>query len=381
MTPIEKFKAHLKTTLIGRDLEVDLCTLALVAGEHAFLEGPPGTGKSQLINNFIKATQAKGFTLLMSPFTMPEEVFGPFMLSALQKDRYLRNLTDRICEAELVFLDEAFKSSGATLNSLLTIMQERMFDNDGKRIKCPLRSLFAASNEMPDPDANLGALYDRFALRTRVNPIPQSMHRQLWFGKMPPVKSVCTMSDFETAGQTAEAMPWSSDAQDVFEKIVYAIRDDLHITLGDRRTRKAVGICQASAAIAGGHEVRPHHLECLRFMFWESPDQIEAVASLVMRESNPDQMILEEFMKEIEAIRNDMPDKASDASPLLIKVKEMNARMAAMQQSRMRDTLLKESRPLETKLLAITTGQSLALVEKLMKAQQNAKAALPPLPV
>jgi MoxR-like ATPase len=331
-----------------------------------------------VINNIITASQAKGFTLLMGAFTTPEEIFGPFMLSALQRDEYIRNLADRLCEADTAFLDECFKSSGAALNSLLTIMQERMYDNGGARVKCPLRTLFAASNEMPDPDANLGALYDRFALRVVVKPMDRSQHKRLWFSSMPAAKPVCTIADFEAVGAKAKQTPWSPQAEEVYAKIVYGIQDDLHIVLGDRRTRKAVSICQANAALDGANEVLPRHLDCLRWMFWESTDQYDAVSNLVMRESDPDRMKLEEFMKEIEAVKSKMPQTTEAAGPVYLKVKEMVSQMREMQSSRMRDAMLPEAKLLEAKLQAVSTGKPLAVVERLMR---SAAADLPPVPV
>ncbi len=67
-------------------------------------------------------------------------------------------------EAEIVFLDEIFKSNSAILNSLLGILNERRFFTGSTTIQVPLGSLYGATNEIPNDEA-LAALFDRFLIR------------------------------------------------------------------------------------------------------------------------------------------------------------------------------------------------------------------------
>ena len=60
----------------------------------------------------------------------------------------------------MAFLDEIFKANSAILNSLLTILNERRFDNGKTRQVIPLLAVVAASNELPESE-ELDALYDR----------------------------------------------------------------------------------------------------------------------------------------------------------------------------------------------------------------------------
>ena len=66
--------------------------------------------------------------------------------------------------SSVAFLDEVFKANSAILNSLLTILNERKFDNGNQRVEVPLMAVVAASNELPDNE-ELDALYDRFLIR------------------------------------------------------------------------------------------------------------------------------------------------------------------------------------------------------------------------
>lgn len=64
-------------------------------------------------------------------------------------------------------MDEIFKANSAILNALLTLLNERLFDNGNERLPVPLLCLVGASNELPESE-ELDALYDRFLIRRKV---------------------------------------------------------------------------------------------------------------------------------------------------------------------------------------------------------------------
>lgn len=67
----------------------------------------------------------------------------------------------------MAFIDEIFKANSAILNALLTLLNERLFDNGNERLEAPLLCLVGASNELPESE-ELDALYDRFLIRRQV---------------------------------------------------------------------------------------------------------------------------------------------------------------------------------------------------------------------
>src|SRR5204863_2828154 len=87
-------------------------------------------------------------------------------IPAVSTGTYRRRNEGMIPEAEVVFLDEIFKSNSAILNALLTLLNERKFNNGGTVVDVPLLSVFGASNEVPQ-DESLVAIFDRFLLRVR----------------------------------------------------------------------------------------------------------------------------------------------------------------------------------------------------------------------
>src|SRR2546421_7258201 len=157
----------LKARFVGRDEVVDLIALAVVAGEHLFLYGPPGTAKSALIRQFATAVRGEYFEYMLTRFSEPNEIFGPIDIARLREGTVATVTTGMLPEAEFVFLDELFNANSAILNNLLTVLNERIYRRGAETHRLPLLSLFSASNHLPEDEA-LRALFDRFLLRCQV---------------------------------------------------------------------------------------------------------------------------------------------------------------------------------------------------------------------
>lgn len=160
----DAIRRELEQKFLAKEEIIRLMLISAIAGEHMVLIGPPGTAKSALIRAFARLIDARYFEYLLTRFSEPNELFGPVDIQSFRSGSYRRVLTNMLPEAEIVFLDEAFKANSAILNSLLTVLNERRFNNGANLVKVPLISLFAASNEVPASD-NLDAIFDRFLLR------------------------------------------------------------------------------------------------------------------------------------------------------------------------------------------------------------------------
>src|SRR5262249_1718547 len=168
----ERVTAPLKLAFVGRDEVVDLIALAVVAGEHLFLYGPPGTAKSLLVRRVAGAVNARYFEYLLTRFSEPNELFGPVDLVKLRGGVVATVTTGMLPEAEFAFLDELFNANSAILNNLLTVLNERVYRRGSETHRLPLLSAFAASNHLPEDDA-LQALFDRFLIRCKVEALPR----------------------------------------------------------------------------------------------------------------------------------------------------------------------------------------------------------------
>ena len=170
--------ARLTRGLVGREEQASCLLLAALCGEHVLLIGPPGTAKSELARRLRQQVGGRYFERLLTRFTVPEELFGPLSLAALDEGRYLREIDGYLPTASVAFLDEVFKANSAILNALLTLLNERAFDQGAQRIAVPLATLVAASNEVPD-DASLRAFVDRFLFRCTVAPVSDEAFESL----------------------------------------------------------------------------------------------------------------------------------------------------------------------------------------------------------
>lgn len=131
----------LQDGLLEREIEVRLLLLAALCGEHLLLLGPPGTAKSELSRRLSSLCGGKYFERLLTRFSVPEELFGPLSMKGLENDEYIRQIEGYLPTAEVAFIDEIFKANSAILNALLTLLNERLFDNGNARIKSPLLCL------------------------------------------------------------------------------------------------------------------------------------------------------------------------------------------------------------------------------------------------
>ena len=164
---INTVRTRLAEFFVGKEEVIDLMTLCTAAQEPLLIIGKPGTAKSDLVVKFCEALSLSGneyFEYMLTKFTEPSEIIGPVDISQLKEGRYLRKITGKLPDCRIAFLDEIFKSNSAILNTLLTIINERKYYQDGQPVPVNLLMLFAAANEVPEYE-ELAALRDRFVLK------------------------------------------------------------------------------------------------------------------------------------------------------------------------------------------------------------------------
>ena len=279
----QDFRAQLNSRFLEREVIIDGLLASLITKQNAFLFGAPGTGKSELvreISNGFKGTQYFGY--LLSPTTDPSELFGPVAVSKLLKDEYTRDTEGYLPSANIAFLDELFRGSSAVLNSLLTILNERTFNNGKEVVQTPINSIVAATNSFPTEES-LQAFLDRFLFRPTVNLLQKPVSKRkldMWSLKIEPrpeVVSKLTQKNLvELQKQAAEIKPTSKFAGlfgDVMERLEVS-----GIYISDRRRVQIVQFLRGYAVVKGETELHQHILlETLPHILYQSEDDKELI--------------------------------------------------------------------------------------------------------
>lgn len=272
----------MKQAFVGKDEIIDLMGLCLVGGENLFILGPPGTAKSALVHNLAARLEGETFDYLLTRFTEPNELFGPFDIRKLREGELLTNTEGMLPEASLVFLDELLNANSAILNSLLTALNERVFRR-GKEAR-PLKALMfvSASNRLPEDDA-LRALFDRFLLRVHCDNVaaeqlPEVLDAGWKLGDNKPSPSSLHFDDVE-ALQLLLPQVDLARIRTEYAELIHRIRH-AGIPVSDRRAVKLQRLIAASALLCGRLQAGLADVWVLKYI-WDTEEQQEILSALV----------------------------------------------------------------------------------------------------
>ena len=276
---LREVRDGLLTNLVEREDAIRLALLATLSSEHLLLVGPPGTAKSLIAQRLKLAFSSPSyFERLLTRFTVPEELFGPLSIKGLEEDRYERLTKSYLPEASIAFLDEIFKANSAILNALLTLLNERAFDNGTKREKSPLIAVIGASNELPEGN-ELDALFDRFLLRLHVGPVSTQGFPKLLAlrGDDPPeIVTKLTKEDLQKIHEFAIEVEVPETVIALLEELrLWCVAEKIFVS--DRRWRKVVKLLQVSAITNKRTSVSIWDCWLLQHTLWEKPEDREKI--------------------------------------------------------------------------------------------------------
>ena len=325
---IERFKLLLQEMNRGiyeKETEISLSLLAALAGESIILLGPPGVAKSMVARQLKTAFRdAQSFEYLMSRFSTPDEIFGPVSIQKLKtSDTYERAVEGYLPTADVAFLDEIWKAGPAIQNTLLTVINEKIFRNGNREMHLPLKLLVAASNELPAKGEGLEALWDRFVIRIESRPIKLEKNFRAmlldshadFLGPTDFTDSTdfsgftgglghadfADNADFSDLKITSEEYAeWTERIDKIGVKIevldaISAIRKSLravnvdeaaerrNIYVSDRRWKNIVRLLRTSAFMQDREEVDICDLLPIYHCLWQEPEERDAIRNIVIR--------------------------------------------------------------------------------------------------
>ena len=313
---LERFKLLLQEMNRGiyeKNTEISLSLLAALAGESVILLGPPGVAKSMVARQLKTAFRdARSFEYLMSRFSTPDEIFGPVSIQKLKtSDTYERAVEGYLPTADVVFLDEIWKAGPAIQNTLLTVINEKIFRNGNREMHLPLKLLVAASNELPAKGEGLEALWDRFVIRIESRPIKLEKNFRAMLLEAPTnflgptdftdSTDFSGSTDFSDLKITAEEYAeWAEkickigvkeevlDAISAIRKSLRAVNVDeaaerRNIYVSDRRWKNIVRLLRTSAFMQDREEVDICDLLPIYHCLWQEPEERDAIRCIVIR--------------------------------------------------------------------------------------------------
>lgn len=325
---LERFKqllGEMNRGIYEKETEISLSLLAALAGESIILLGPLGVAKSMVARQLNTAfREAQSFEYLMSRFSTPDEIFGPVSIQKLKtSDTYERAVEGYLPTADVVFLDEIWKAGPAIQNTLLTVINEKIFRNGNREMHLPLKLLVAASNELPAKGEGLEALWDRFVIRIESRPIKLEKNFRAmlldshadFLGPTDFTDSTdfsgftgglghadfADNADFSDLKITSEEYAeWTERIDKIGVKIevldaISAIRKSLravnvdeaaerrNIYVSDRRWKNIVRLLRTSAFMQDREEVDICDLLPIYHCLWQEPEERDAIRNIVIR--------------------------------------------------------------------------------------------------
>lgn len=282
---------HLKETFVGKDDIIDLMGICLAGRENLFLLGPPGTAKSAMVRELAKLIEGKSFEYLLTRFTEPNELFGPFDIRRLREGDLVTNTEGMLPEASLIFLDELLNANSAILNSLLMVLNERVFRRGRETRALPVLMIVGASNHLPEDEA-LQALFDRFLIRVRCDNVdPEQLNEVLNAGwkleqknkKEQPgiaVEAIASIQGMTSSVDLSEIRP-------AYIELVSKLRN-AGVQVSDRRAVKLQRLIAASALLCKRRTAIRSDMWVLRYI-WDTEEQREVIAGIVNAEVEADE--------------------------------------------------------------------------------------------
>jgi MoxR-like ATPase len=265
---LEKGFSSKNLFLLERDKELKQLMYAMLIGEHVFLQGDAGTGKSMLAKHAFNLVQnAKLFSIQMSEATLSEHLFGAYDIPTWKDKGFLmRDITGSILEADFAFIDEIFDGREDVLRTLLGILNERKFIEGRQQEDAMLHTAVATANYQSINEKTIPIL-DRFLFKSIVKPLKSksnklkmySQHLAKAGGKLAsypikPILDLKQLKDFTDKVYSDEVII-SDEVLEVYDELITEYDKEINVKrkkyISSRTSNKLLDIVKAAVILDG----------------------------------------------------------------------------------------------------------------------------------
>ncbi len=285
---------------IQREDVVKATLLALVSGRPVFFLGSPGVDKTGTIQALVRRIEKGIFYDALMPTVVSVEQLLVESTSIEEiptanggKSIKTHDQLGRAANAHLLFADEIWKAEPRVLQTMLDLSKGDGVRHEGQMVRTPLLAFLAASNELPDSEGNLSAIWSRMTIRVKVEPLNRGGKKALVQARLNRDRAVqtatntsITLADVETLRKARPLVEVSEEIVDIVSDILQELVDDKSADFkwawdDDRRFGRIFDVLQANALLSGRSAVNKSDLAVLEWLFWDTPEQIAIVKAKI----------------------------------------------------------------------------------------------------
>jgi MoxR-like ATPase len=131
-TLLTQAREEIGKIIIGQQTVIDLALLAVVANQHALVEGVPGVAKTLLVRTLARVLGCEFERIQFTPDLMPADITGTNVFN-LQRNEF--TLVRGPIFTAFLLADEINRAPAKTQSALLQAMQERQLRLIGRRTR------------------------------------------------------------------------------------------------------------------------------------------------------------------------------------------------------------------------------------------------------
>lgn len=312
LSKLTNIEAELNNEFVERSDLIKIMLLSVVTSSNLLMLGPPGTAKSLISRAMCnRIDNSNYFEWLLNKSSDPAELLGTFSIKGMENDQFKRMTAGKLPEANIAFIDEVYKCNSPTLNALLSIMNEHVFFNDGKAVKVPLISMFAASNEPPEDDSLL-AMHDRFLFRIEVEYVHDAANKKRMFNNYiydragvatNKAHTTITVEELDALQLKARSIPVPKAIINKFISLMNSLQKNSTISISDRRANECFKVLQGSALLNGRNKVGLDDFNALKYVLWEKKEDIDTIGAEITKIVNPYDEELAKFTRQFNEVK------------------------------------------------------------------------------